>query len=84
MFLFELPGPGRYQVRVVPAEYAVTVSETFTVDSARSVVELVIYLGIQGYALAPLEESLPNMYTERPSRATVVPMVTMMKPKKIM
>ncbi|MEX2609797.1 MAG: carboxypeptidase-like regulatory domain-containing protein [Gemmatimonadota bacterium] len=55
MFRLVAPGPGEYRVRVLHADYERIVSETLRVLKDGEGVDLVLFLGIQGYELAPLQ-----------------------------
>lgn len=54
LFRLVAPGPGEYRVRVLHADYERVVSETLRVLKDGEGVDLVLFLGIEGYELAPL------------------------------
>lgn len=55
LFSLVAPGPGDYRVRVVHADYDNVLSETVRVERAGEGVDLVLFLGIQSYELAPIQ-----------------------------
>ena len=55
LFSLVAPGPGAYQVRVVHPDYETVLSEPLQVDRDGEGVDLVLFLGIQGYELAPIQ-----------------------------
>jgi len=55
MFVLSAPGPGRYQVRAVHADYAPTLSTAFALDEDNELVDLRLYVGVEVVRLAPIE-----------------------------